>query len=358
MSQNSKHIYLSIKEVLYAVLLFGIAAFLVAESRWSRLYQDPALITDESVDLYLEEENSSEDLRKHLTDKGLVENIREFNWAIKTLRWQRFQAGHYLIEKETSYNELFSKLGRGLQDPIRFTLLPGRPPWNVKKRLYQSFRFDSLTLSETLTNSTFLAGYKIDTTEVIGRLYPDSYSFYWTAEAEQVVGNILQTFDQKVTNQYRERLDELDFSMNEAVTLASIIEWEANNDNEKKTISGLYWNRLNRGMRLQADPTVNYVVGERRRLLYEDYKVDHPYNTYLHEGLPPGPITNPSQSSIEAALYPEEHDYLYMVAAPDGNHKFSKTFEEHKRKSAEWREWLNEQYRIKEEREKNNNGNE
>ncbi|GAA5520784.1 endolytic transglycosylase MltG [Aliifodinibius salicampi] len=352
MPQNNRHIS---KEILIAVLLFGIAVFLVGESRWTRLYQDPALDTDELVDLYLDDEHSPEKLEEILTEKGLIEDIQEFNWAINTLRWRRFQAGHYRIEEGTSYNELFSRMGRGLQDPIQFTLLPGRPPWDVKKRIYQSFRFDSLALSQTLSDSTFLAEHGIDTTEVIGHLYPDSYSFYWTASSEQVVERIFKTFNQKVTEQYRERLDELDITMNEAIILASIIEWEASQNDEKKTISGLYWNRLNRGMRLQADPTVNYAVGERRRLLYEDYKVEHPYNTYLHEGLPPGPITNPSQSSIEAALFPEEHDYLYMVAAPEGNHNFSETFEEHKRKSAEWRQWLNEQYRLKEERERNNN---
>ncbi len=111
-------------------------------------------------------------------------------------------------------------------------------------------------------------------------------------------------------------------------------------------------------MRLQADPTINYVIGERRRILYEDYKIDHPYNTYINSGLPPGPITNPSLSSIEAALYPENHDYLYMVASPDGSHDFSETFEEHKRKSAKWRQWLQEQYRIKRQREQERNSEE
>jgi UPF0755 protein len=106
-------------------------------------------------------------------------------------------------------------------------------------------------------------------------------------------------------------------------------------------------------MRLQADPTVNYAIGERRRLFYEDYRVRHPFNTYRIKGLPPAPINNPALSSIKAALQPEEHDYLYMVAEPGatGYHVFTKTYAAHKRESRKWTQWLREQYRIKEQRE-------
>ncbi|MDX1591417.1 MAG: endolytic transglycosylase MltG, partial [Balneolaceae bacterium] len=107
-----------------------------------------------------------------------------------------------------------------------------------------------------------------------------------------------------------------------------------------------------RGMPLQADPTVLYALGERRRLLFEDYQYQHPYNTYLYRGLPPGPITNPDEASINAVLNPEDHGYYYMVATPDGTHRFSRTFEEHRQASDEWRRWIREQYRIRDQRER------
>src|SRR5690625_3858180 len=138
-------------------------------------------------------------------------------------------------------------------------------------------------------------------------------------------------------------------TLNEVVTLASITELEARYSDEKVRISGLYLNRLETGMLLQADPTVLHSLGERRRLLFEDYRVEHAYNTYLHPGLPPGPITNPDLASIRSVLNQEQHDYLYLVATPYGYHKFSRTFSDHRQASEEWRRWIQEQYRIRDE---------
>jgi UPF0755 protein len=182
-------------------------------------------------------------------------------------------------------------------------------------------------------------------------MLPDTYLTYWTRSPKEIVNQILREFDKRVIDQHEGRFQELDYTPDEIVTLASIVEWEAKISEEKPVISGLYWNRLNRGMLLQADPTVNYALGERRRLLFEDYEFDHPFNTYVNKGLPPGPITNPSLSTIEATLYPQDHDYLYMVANPEGGHVFTKTFREHQRESEKWRIWLREQYRIKRQQE-------
>lgn len=340
-------------ELIFGVLLWLLAAFLVAESRWSRLYEKPALSADEAVDLYLSEQTDAEGLVHMLEEQGLLLSKEEFNWAVQTLHWNNFKEGHYQLREGISYEGILSKLGRGLQDPIRLTILPGQSELRFIRAVSEAFRFDSTALKQTLSDSSFLAEAGVAPQRVIGRLYPATYDFYWTAAPEKVIKRLFNTFDDSILSEYEERFQELDKSVNEIITMASIIEWEASLESEKDTISGLYWNRLERGMKLQADPTINYIVGERRRLLYKDYKIDHPYNTYVHAGLPPGPITNPSKSSIRAALYPQDHDYLYMVASPSGNHGFSESYSEHQRKSAEWREWLEEQYRIKRERERN-----
>jgi UPF0755 protein len=121
------------------------------------------------------------------------------------------------------------------------------------------------------------------------------------------------------------------FDAKSILTLASIIEGEAKIGSERSLISAVYHNRLRKGMRLQADPTVQYAIpGKQRRLLYRDYEINSPYNTYRHKGLPPGPINNPGLASIAAALNPSDVDYLYFVAAEDGSHIFSTTWEEHR----------------------------
>lgn len=338
-------------ELIFGLLLCFLAAFIVAESRWTRLNNSNAISSQQPVDLYLDQATNLPALTNVLEDSGLIRSSREFRWAANILGWHNFRAGHYLVDHGFTYDQFLSKLARGIQDPVSMTILPGRMKGEIIRTVSNDLQFDSLAFAQTLNDSTFLSSVHLQKKEVIGRLFPNTYSLYWTSSPKAVFKRILQVFNKTVVTAYKSRFDTLDKSVDDIVTLASIIEWEAKVDSEKSVISGLYWNRLKKGMRLQADPTINFIIGKRRRLLYEDYKIEDPYNTYLHRGLPPGPITNPSLSSIKAALYPDDNDYLYMVASPDGSHAFSKTFEEHKRKSAKWRKWIQKQYRLKRQRE-------
>jgi len=347
--------YLSDNEVILGLLIFLISVFVVAESRWSRLENSRAVSSDEPVHLYLNQSAALPVLAQKLAELDLIQDQAKFKWAANIYGWNTFREGHYLIDQPFSYDTFLSKLARGIQDPVSVTILPGKSKGVIARSLSNNLQFDSTAIRQTLSDSTFLTKQEVDTEDVIGRLLPNTYSLYWTASPKVVCKRIFEEFHNAVVRKYRQRFNDLNRTVDEIITLASIIEWEAKSDKEKPTISGLYWNRLERGMRLQADPTVNFAVGERRRLLYKDYQIDHPYNTYQHAGLPPGPITNPSLSSIKAALFPEDHQYLYMVASPDGTHDFSKTFQEHKKKSEKWRRWLREQYRIKRQREQDSN---
>jgi UPF0755 protein len=125
--------------------------------------------------------------------------------------------------------------------------------------------------------------------------------------------------------------DELGKTQSEILTLASIVEAESNMDEERPKVAGVYWNRLKKKMRLEADPTVQYALGEERRLRFPDLDFDSPYNTYRHAGLPPGPINNPGKLSILAALYPEQHEYLFFVATGTGGHRFAKYYSDHQK---------------------------
>ncbi|MGM0545082.1 MAG: endolytic transglycosylase MltG [Bacteroidota bacterium] len=344
---SQDHSYFSRQEVIAWSILLLVTIGLIAGSRWVMLYDSQAVSSETPISVYLDDNTELNELSDLLADSSLIANKKEFKWAASLLGWKRFQKGHYRVDRGFGYEEFVSKLARGSQDPVRVTILPGRSMGEIAKRVGDQLAFDSLSFHQTVTDSAFLSQVNIDEEDVIGQLFPNTYSVYWTISPESFFERILREFETSVVNQYQEQLNDMDVTIDDIVTMASIIEWEAQNREEKPVISGLYWNRLNRGMRLQADPTVNYAVGERRRLLYEDYQIDHPYNTYRNNGLPPGPITNPDLASLEAALNPEEHDCLYMVATPKGEHDFSRTFEEHKQKSAKWRTWLQEQYRIK-----------
>jgi UPF0755 protein len=174
--------------------------------------------------------------------------------------------------------------------------------------------------------------FKVPGPTLEGYLYPATYTFPVGASAEQMLRAMTTRYRQAWTPEMRQRADSLGLEEREVVALASIIEKEARVWQERPTISAVYHNRLRIRMRLQADPTVQYALGAHQsRLLYAhiDSVADNPYNTYRHDGLPPGPIASPSRGAIEAALNPADVDYLYFVARPDGTHVFTRSLAEH-----------------------------
>ncbi len=345
-------------EFISTILLFVLIVVLVLSSRLTRLTSGSSLVFEKQTEIIFSENSGLADLNSYLKREGVQFNKSEMEWAARILGWRKMQRGRYVFEGQYSYNGILSKMARGIQDPVSVVILPGITAERFAESTAENLNFDSDSLLSLMNDSTFLAEKDLTKEQLFGRMLPETYLIYWTSSPKEFLSKVLREFDNAFTQEYRKQAEEMDMTVDEVVTLASIVEWEAKNQDEKPIISGLYWNRLNRGMRLQADPTVNFALGERRRLLFEDYQIDHPYNTYMNSGLPPGPITNPSLSTIVATLYPEDHDYLYMVANPEGGHIFTRTFSEHQKESEKWRRWLREQYRIKRQREAEQQANE
>jgi UPF0755 protein len=179
-----------------------------------------------------------------------------------------------------------------------------------------------------------LLGFSVQSFE--GFLHPETYSLSVATRPADLVRTMAEGFKNQWEPEWTSRLDTLGMTKLQVVTLASIVEGEARADDEREIIAGVYYNRLRIGMALQADPTIQYAIalktGNRKPRLYEkDYHFPSPYNTYLHPGLPPGPVNSPGRRSIEATLYPARVPYLYFVAGPDGRHIFSRTYDEHLR---------------------------
>lgn len=337
-------------------LLFLTIFSLFFGSRYHRLYSSGAIHAPEPVVLFLHETGGLDELASSLDSLSISVNPENLRWAGRLLGWRNFQPGRYELSGGYSYDELLSRIARGIQDHARVTVPPGIDPGRLSRILAGQLSADSTDFAVLFEEgSGLLEEVELSENRLFARMLPDTYNIYWTTTPERVVLRLLNEFEQRVTAVFSDEIEESEYTLDEILTLASIIEWEAANVDEKPVISGLYLNRLNRNMLLQADPTVLFALGERRRLLYEDYQFEHPYNTYLHSGLPPGPITNPDLHSIRAVIYPEEHDYIFMVASPEGGHAFSRTYQEHLRASAVWREWLQEQYRIRDERERQAN---
>jgi len=346
-------IYPTLREPLAALLIFILGFAVVFGTRYSRLYSEESVKAPGDVELLVQERIGMEELYQTLDSLHVTVDYENLMWAGNLLGWRTFRPGRYEINSNISFPELLSNLAKGIQDPGNVVVHSGIDASILSERLSKQMKADSVSFAKLFTDSSEIAlelGLTRD--ELFSRMLPNTYQLYWTSSPEAVVRRFYREFEVKVANGLADEIARSSFTLDEVITLASIVEWEARDADEKKRISGLYQNRLDRNMRLQADPTVIYALGERRRLLYEDYSFEHPYNTYLNAGLPPGPITNPDLRSIRAVLNPEEHDYLFMVATPEGNHDFNETFEEHRESSKKWRRWIREQFRIKREMER------
>ena len=271
--------------------------------------------------------------------------------AITSPRWFRFYAR--LMGKEAAIRAGTYDVPRGASAPTALRILTiGRPAEQrlvvpeglmlseVARLIERQLGIPAESVIRTARDPALLARFGIPATTAEGYLYPSTYLVPVGAGAADVVRQMLNEFASRWQPAWDSRLDSLGLSRHQIVTLASIIEGEVRYPPDRPYVSSVYHNRLRRGMRLQADPTVIYALGRRRRLYEKDYQTRSAHNTYLIDGLPPTPIGQPSAASIEAALYPARTNFLYLVARPDGKHIFSRNLREHLKAVAEARNGL------------------
>ena len=196
---------------------------------------------------------------------------------------------------------------------------------NINTLLNKEYDFDQYFKSQFIINK-----YNINAKTLEGYLYPNTYYLYHDSSPEEIIDILLQEFWNQFDKNLQDRANQLGFSVHEVVTLASIIEGEAMLDTERETISSVYHNRLKINMKLQADPTIQYIIpGPPKALSIRDLRIKSDYNTYQNYGLPPGPINNPGIESLKAALYPKKTNFLFFVAQGDGSHAFTTNEKDH-----------------------------
>ena len=245
---------------------------------------------------------------------------------------KRLQAGTYALRRNMSLSDILDAFEKGQVTLVSWTVPEGLTKGKIA-RLWETSGFGTATAFQKAFETTnLLEKYGLEDKTVEGYLFPNTYKFAKGTTAEKVVEMMLAEFKKRWNETFDKESSDLGYTQHEIVTLASIIEKEARIKSEHPRISSVFHNRLKRGWRLQADPTVLYALGNPDRLLTKvDLGVDSPYNTYKYKGLPPGPIASPGIDSIIAALRPEETNYFYFVAVGDGKHHFSKTLSEHNR---------------------------
>lgn len=260
----------------------------------------------------------------------------------------KLKAGKYEIQGGISSYALLKQLTEGKVAVERVRILEGIRAKQIAGILQQRTEIDSARFMQFVNDPNFVKTLGIEAKTLEGYLFPDTYNFYWGMKSEDIISMMVNEFKINFNDSLRTRAAEQGRSVVEVLTLASIIEGEAVVDSERSTVSAVYHNRLKRGMRLQADPTIQYIIEDGpRRLLKRDLEIDSPYNTYKYKGLPPGPINNPGLASIKASLYPKKVNHLYFVANGDGSHTFSRTLKEHLRAKTKFDQYRRKIKRLK-----------
>lgn len=313
---------------LLLVLALAIPTFFYFKSLTA-----PVLL-NKDVTLIVPDKATTSAISRLLLEKELIRSDWLFKIYAKIQGFEgKLKAGEYHFTGQVTLEDIEERMSRGEVTTQNFTVPEGYTIEQTAELLANKGMVDPERFLDVAEHGDFSYDYLPPAgTEgrLEGFLFPDTYQVIKGWSEEQIIKMMLKRFDDIFTAEWHAQAKKMDMSVQEVVTLASIIEREAKVSADRPIISGVFHNRMGKGMYLESCATVQYALGEVKEvLLYEDLKIDSPYNTYLNGGLPPGPIANPGKDSLKAALYPEESNYLYFVAKPDGSHYFSRTLAEH-----------------------------
>jgi UPF0755 protein len=337
------------KKIWFFLIFLILTGILTLCLSYKVLFADNILErTDEKNHLlYIKTGSSFEDVLDQLQQGQVLKNTETFKLvAGKTGYAQRVKPGRYSIPASSGNLRLIRKLLSGAQDPVRITFNNIQNKEQLAEKIAEKLETDKNELLRAFNNDRFLDSLNLTEDNFPTIFLANTYEFYWNTSARQFIERMLKEYKKFWTSERVAKAESLSLSPTEVIILASIVQKESNHYDEYSRIAGVYVNRLQRGMALQADPTVMFALkklGIVRRVYRGDLKVNSPYNTYMHTGLPPGPICLPELKSIDETLDAEEHNYMYFCAKEDfsGYHAFAETWEQHKENAARYQRALN-----------------
>ena len=332
----SKAQWAIVASVFVAIVLIGYLTFFT-----SNHFDKPSPFTFE-----IKDGESFTSVTERLYDQTIIPS--KFNFKVAGFIYgaqTKVKAARYKIQNDISYLDLLDLFVNGPADYLRAVKInDGQTIKWLGAKVKRDVKIDSAAFVNLANNKEFIKSLGLNVSSLEGYLFSKTYKMYENTSPEEALQIFHKGFTDYFDDKLKQRAKELGLSVHQVLTLASIIKGETNLVSEMPTISAVYHNRLKIGMRLQADPTIQYLLpGGWRRLTYQDLRIESPYNTYKYSGLPPGPINNPGKNAIMAALYPEKNNYLYFVASGNGGHKFAKSYSDHLKNVAQYRKWLNEQ---------------
>lgn len=339
-----------IKKILFIIAIMGIIAlggfsYYVYNQIFSpnTAFQEP-----EAVVLIPTDANFTT-VKKQL--KPYVKDMASFSRiAEKKAYHKHIKPGRFILKKGMNNNELINTL-RSKNVPVKVTFNNQERLENLAGRIASQIEPDSISLLKSFTDATFLAQQKFTLANALGMYIPNQYEFYWNTSADEFRARMLQEYKRFWNDKRMAKAKKINLTPKQVMVIASIVQKETVQIDERPRVAGVYMNRYNKGMKLDADPTVIYALKKQRndfdtvikRVLYKDLEIDSPYNTYKYNTLPPGPIAMPDISAIDAVLNYEQHQYYYFVANPKnpGYHLFGRNLAEHNRNRQHYISWIN-----------------
>ncbi len=301
---------------------------------------------DKDVSIFIDTDDSMDSVMHKLEPFTSSSGRTGFSTVARFLDYQNgIKPGMYKLKTSVGALSFVRKLRNGQQDFLMLTIPTARTMEELARKLDGKIQADSADYMAVFTDSAKVAALGFNKETLPAMFIPETYDFFWTDNADKVLSRMEKEYQKFWTDERKQKAKDIGLSPIEVSIMASIVDSETNVKADKPVVAGVYLNRIKKGMKLQADPTVKFAVGDftLRRILFKHLATDSPYNTYKYEGLPPGPICIPSKDGLEAVLNAQKHDYIFFCASPkfDGSHIFAKTNEEHMKNARAYQDALN-----------------
>tara|TARA_R110002012_G_scaffold187203_1_gene354083 strand:+ start:5358 stop:6401 length:1044 start_codon:yes stop_codon:yes gene_type:complete len=341
-----------IKKILWAIALIGLlVAAYFAYFVYSAMFSPNTAFNNEEAYIFIPTNAQYSDVREQL--QPLLKDVSSFDALAKQKKYTtNIKAGRYAIKKGMNNNDIINSI-RSKNLPINIAFNNQQSLEGVAGRIGSQIEVDSLTLINAMKDPEFLKENNFSTATALGMYLPNSYEFFWNTSAEQFRDRMLKEYNRFWTADRLAKANTLNLTKNDVMTLASIVYEESKQADEQPRVAGVYVNRLRIKMPLQADPTLKFAAYQLpeyqntviKRVLNKHKEIESPYNTYKYAGLPPGLVTMPDISAIDAVLNYEKHSYLYFAADAKriGYHKFAKTLSQHNANAREYQRYLSKQ---------------
>ena len=341
-----------IKKILVAASVVGLLVLGgVSIYIYTTIFTPNTAFETETKSVYISSESTLQEVVNQL--HPLLKDTDDFiAVAEKKGYGANIKAGHFVLKKDMNNNEIINTL-RSRNIPVQVSFNNQHRLENLAGRVAQQIEADSLEILKAMISTSFLESMNLTPLESLKFYIPNTYEFYWNTSGEEFRDRMVSYYNEFWNEQRQAKANKINLSPLQVMSLAAIVQKETAKVEERPRVAGVYLNRLKRGMKLQADPTVIFAIQNQnqdfdtpiKRVLYKDLELDSPYNTYKYAGVPPGLIAMPDISSINAVLNAESHDYLYFAANPDnpGYHKFARTLAQHNRNARAYQNWVNQQ---------------